>query len=108
MDAGATSAIYMGERFEAAPMATPPAMRQNTKALKLNAQPVRRDDAAKSMADRMSSFLRPYLSLSAPEKREPRRHPSNAQLFAHPSVAPLESWKYFSKNGLAPPMTTQS
>ena len=89
-------------------MATPPVIRQNTKALKLNAQPVKSDETANRIADRINNLLRPNLSLSAPEMREPSRHPSNAQLFAQPAVPALESWKYFSKNGFAPPITTQS
>ena len=40
MAAGAISAMYMGERFEARPMATPPRMRQATKTVKLGASAV--------------------------------------------------------------------
>ena len=108
MWAGATSAMYIGERFEAMPMATPPAIRQTTNQRKVDAHPVRTDETANSSAETSRSFLRPNLSLAPPAISEPSRQPSKAQPLAQPTRASLSSSKYFSKNGLAPPMTTQS
>ena len=68
------------------PIATPPAMRHATNAVKVNAQPVSTDDMANSTAARINNFLRPKRSLSAPERIEPARHPISAQLFAQPIV----------------------
>ena len=76
---------------------------------------------------RPAAVLRPNLSLRAPASSEPARHPSSAQLLAQPlrpaavvrpsrraSGCPLHDaaragrLKNGSKNGLAPPITTQS
>ena len=106
--AGATSAMYIGDRFDAMPIATPPAIRQVTKAANEPAQPVSTDDAANSSAAASSSFFRPKRSLSAPVTSEPTRQPTSAHEFAHPTSAAVVRPKLFSKNGFAPPMTTQS
>ena len=108
MWAGATSAMYIGERLEAMPMATPPTIRQSTKAANVYAQPVRIDETANRRAAASSSLLRPSLSLSPPVTSDPSRQPTRAQLLAQPTSPSVSSWKYFSKNGLAPPITTQS
>jgi hypothetical protein len=65
-------------------MAAPPAIRQHTNALKLYAQPVKTEETANSNAHAINNLFRPNLSLKAPERREPAKQPSNAQLFAHP------------------------
>ena len=91
--AGATSAIYNGERFEAIPMAAPPKMRKITNQVKPGAQPVSTDDRAKSRAAAMSRRLRPNASLSPPVKMAPARHPSRAQLLAQPRIPSLASRK---------------
>src|SRR5215469_3487345 len=52
------------------PMAMPPVIRQVMKDGKLCDQPVRTEDTAKRMAERMRSFLRPKRSLIAPERIE--------------------------------------
>ena len=106
--AGAISAMYIGERFDAIPMATPPRMRHTTNQVKLGAQPVRADETANKAAETSSNFFRPNLSLSPPETTEPNRQPTSAQLLAQPLACWLARWKYFSKNGFAPPTTTQS
>ena len=76
--------MYVGETFEAIPIATPPMIRQLTKVEKWPAQPVRTELTANKTAARISSFFLPKRSLMAPETTEPTRHPIRAQLFAHP------------------------
>ena len=90
------------------PMATPPSRRQATNQENVGAQPVSAEEPAKRNAATSNSFLRPNLSLSPPDASAPTRQPNRAQLFAQPLSHWLSSWKYFSKNGLAPPMTTKS
>src|SRR5512137_370974 len=99
--------MYMGDRFDAMPMATPPAIRHVTNAAKDAAHPVRTEDAAKSSADASRSLFRPKRSVSAPVIIEPIRQPTSAHEFAHPIRAPVVRLKAFSKKGFAPPMTTQ-
>ncbi len=106
--AGAISAMYIGERLDAMPIATPPAIRHVTKAVNDPAHPVSTDDSAKSSAAARSSFFRPNRSLNAPVASEPIRQPASAHEFAHPISAAVVRPKLFSKNGFAPPMTTQS
>ena len=106
--AGATSAMYIGDRFDAMPMATPPTIRHVTNAGNEPAQPVSTDDTANSSAAATSSFFRPKRSLSAPVIIEPTRQPTSAHEFAHPISNALVRSKHFSKNGFAPPITTQS
>src|SRR5690349_21619329 len=88
--AGATSAIYNGERLEAIPIAVPPSIRHPMNSLKRPAQPVSTEEMAKRKAEKISSFLRPNLSLTAPASRDPARQPSKAQLLAHPLSAASE------------------
>src|SRR2546429_503294 len=100
--------MYMGERFDANPMATPPQIRQAMKIEKLLATALPREVMAKSNAATINNRLRPNLSLSAPATNAPTRQPRRAQLLAHPIWASLVSSKYLWKNGFAPPITTQS
>ena len=79
--------MYIGERFEARPMAAPPAIRQSTNTAKEPAKPVATDDTAKSSADSNRKRLRPKRSLSAPETSAPSRQPSSALLLAHPTAS---------------------
>src|SRR5450756_609828 len=76
--------MYSGDRLDAMPIATPPRMRQTTNRLKLPAQPVNTDETANKNAAKISSRLRPNLSLRPPASSEPSRHPSRAQLLAKP------------------------
>ena len=69
--AGATSAMYMGERLDAIPMATPPSIRQETKSVKLGAQALPNDVAANRTAHHTSNRRRPKRSLSAPARSAP-------------------------------------
>ncbi len=83
--AGAISAMYMGERFDASPMATPPKIRQPTKTKRVGASPLPMEVTPKSKAEKINSFLRPQRSLRAPAASAPARQPTNAQLLAHPT-----------------------
>jgi hypothetical protein len=100
--------MYIGDRFDAMPMATPPAIRQMTNATNEPAHPVSTDETAKRSAAASKSDFRPNRSLSAPVTSDPIRQPSSAQELAHPTSAAVVRSKLFSKNGFAPPMTTQS
>ena len=91
--AGATSAMYMGERFEARPMATPPSMRHAMKTEKLSAKALPSEVTAKMRAERMSSRLRPNRSLPAPASSAPTRQPMRAQLLAQPTCDAVVSLK---------------
>ena len=87
MGAGATSAIYSGETFEAMPMATPPVIRHATNQKNVGAQPVSVDETANTNAVTSSRFFRPYLSHRPPDMIDPMQQPASAQLFAHPESA---------------------
>ena len=112
--AGATSEIYIGERFEASPIAVPPMIRHRTKQRKFGARAFPSDVTTKIMAEIVSSHLRPNRSLKAPAPMAPNKHPTSAQLLAQPErkLSHIDSaaWisKNGSKNGFAPPITTQS
>src|SRR5215470_15449307 len=94
--AGATSAMYIGERFEARPIATPPASRHRTKLLKVLAAAIPRDETAKKNAATVSRVLRPNLSLRLPETSAPTKHPTRAQLIAQPCCDASRKWKNLS------------
>src|SRR4030042_1729007 len=103
--AGATSAIYIGDRLEARPMATPPRIRNETNQLKLDAQPVRTEDTANSRAATTSKRLRPNLSLIPPERTAPARPPGSAQLLAQPRSDSRVRLKNGSKKRVEPAQT---
>jgi len=109
IEAGATSEMYIGDRLDARPMATPPRMRQIMKTVNVSARPLPIEVMAKRAAEAISRRLRPKRSLNTPQASAPARQPISAQLLAQPESAALVSmWKNRSKNGLAPPTTTQS
>ena len=91
--AGAISAMYMGDRLEARPMATPPRIRHVTKMKKVGATAFPREVTANSRAEAINNFFRPNRSLRAPAKREPKRQPMRAQLLAQPDWAASVRWK---------------
>ena len=91
--AGANSAIYIGERFEANPMATPPAIRHRLNANKVAAMPVPTDDTANTTAARIKRRLRPNLSLEPPATTAPRRQPTTALPIAQPCCEGVAKWK---------------
>ena len=105
---GETSAIYIGERFDARPMATPPSIRHATNTVKVCASAMPMEVTANNSAASASSRFRPCRSLNAPAPSAPNKQPISAQLFAQPDNAALWRSKYRSKNGFAPPITTQS
>ena len=106
--AGAISEMYIGARLEARPIATPPSIRHSMKALKDWARALPMEVTAKRSAERMRSRFLPKRSLRPPAATAPTRQPIRAQLFAQPTRCGSCSWKKLSKNGFAPPMTTQS
>jgi hypothetical protein len=96
ISAGAASAMYMGERPDAMPIASPPRMRQNTKASKTCADPVPIDDTTNTDAAISRARLRPSASLSTPEHSAPAKQPISAQLIAQPDCVALAMPKYAS------------
>src|SRR6266852_503800 len=106
--AGETSAMYMGERLDASPIANPPAILQVTKAPKVFERAVPIEESANNIADKRSMGFRPNLSVRAPESMAPSRQPTRAQPIAHPCCAGSYKPKNFSYKGLATPITTQS
>ena len=74
-------------------MATPPSIRHAMKTVKLPASALPMEVTANSSAARMSSRLRPNLSLNAPAISAPTRQPMSAQLLAQPICASLVSSK---------------
>jgi len=89
--AGEISAMYMGERFDASPIATPPSIRQTTNIVKVLASAFPSEVTAKSIPAAISSRFRPKASLSAPATKAPARQPTSAQLFAQTTCASLVS-----------------
>ena len=114
MPAGATSEIYMGERFEASPIAVPPMIRQRTKQMKFGARAFPIDVTTKIMAEIVSSHLRPKRSLKAPAPIAPNSTRPAHSYWPNPRGNCPTSFrlpwisKNGSKNGFAPPITTQS
>lgn len=84
MPAGEISAMYIGLRLDASPMARPPQIRQATNCSKVPAIPVPMLEIVKTSADARSAGLRPNLSLRTPESIAPARQPTSAQLIAQP------------------------
>ena len=82
--AGAISAIYIGERLDARPMATPPQIRQAMKTWNWLAAPVPIEETAKITAAAISSFFRPNRSLSTPDPR--RRTSSRSRRNSSPNL----------------------
>ena len=101
--------MYMGERLDARPMPKPPSRRYHTNAWNEPASAVPTAEPTKNSPAAISSRFRPSLSLKRPESTAPIMHPTSALLIAQPTSAAFSSSpKWRMKNGLAPPMTTQS
>jgi len=99
--------MYIGDRFEAMPIATPPAMRHVTNAANDPAHPSRstsREEQRRRQQQLLSS--EPVGERAGDQGAE--QHPTSAHEFAHPTSAAVVRPKAFSKKGFAPPMTTQS
>src|SRR5260370_21935535 len=94
--AGETSAMYMGERLDASPIARPPEILHATKTSKVFERAVPIEESANKAADKRSMGLRPNLSVKAPESMAPRRQPTRAQPIAHPCCAGSYKPKNFS------------
>ena len=85
--AGAISAMYIGERFEARPIASPPITRQTLKAKNESTKAVPIEETRNSAAANTKSHLRPRRSLSPPQSTAPNRQPTRALAMAQPSAA---------------------
>ena len=95
--AGAISAIYIGERLEAMPMANPPMRRNTLNHPKEFAAPVPMAVQINSPAATIRIGLRPNRSLNFPALNAPMRQPINALLMAQPCIVGLFAiWKYCS------------
>src|ERR1700730_10625353 len=84
---GDNSELYKGDNMEATPIPSPPISRYITRSVNpiVKAQPMA--DTPKSIADRISSFFLPYLSLKRPAIETPKMQPNNAELTYHPVPA---------------------
>jgi hypothetical protein len=91
--AGATSAMYTGDKPDVSPIATPPAIRHATNAEKVVAKPMQSEDKMKINAAMSRDGFRPSDSLSTPERIDPIRHPRRAQLMAQPCDDAEVRWK---------------
>src|SRR5260370_24189147 len=94
--AGETSAMYMGERLDARPIARPPAILHATKTSKVFERAVPIEESANKAADKRSMGLRPNLSVKAPESMAPLTQPTSAQTTPHPCCAGSYKPKNFS------------
>jgi hypothetical protein len=77
--------MYIGEIVEANPMLTPPRIRQATNKLKFEANAIPSEEITKFPADTSRIGFRPSRSLTGPETSDPTKHPTSAQLCAHPT-----------------------
>ena len=82
--AGATSAMYMGDRPEATPMPMPPKKRATRKEWNSEKAPVATDESRKMSAETISSRLRPMRSASQPHTIAPIMQPTRAMVMAKP------------------------
>src|ERR1019366_9610214 len=105
--AGAISEIYIGANMDAMPIPRPPIKRKNTNQLRLIGIAIPRDETAKSMADKINTFLRPILSLNLPANIAPTMQPINAQDATQPTIADERSY-LFCINPIAPATTAVS
>ena len=88
--------MYMGDRFEAKPIATPPQIRQARNVAKELTDPVPIELTVNSKAAAISSRFRPNRSLKIPEVTAPNRQPMRALLMAQPTSTGVTRWKNFS------------
>ena len=84
MSGGDISAIYIGERFRAIPIANPPAIlnRLYCQNSALNAVPSA--DTANRKPEKISRRRLPYLSAVRKQKTAPKMHPTSAELVPQP------------------------
>ena len=72
--------------MEAAPIPTPPKIRNATNCVKLPAAQTPHEESAKQAAQPYSACLKPNLSAMLPAVADPSKQPSNAQPAAHPTA----------------------
>ena len=87
--AGAISAIYIGDKLEAIPMAKPPTKRNTLKKVKECTAPVPTAVQINNPAAKIKIGLRPKRSLSLPALSAPNKQPIKALLIAHPCITGL-------------------
>ena len=88
-------------------MPKPPMMRARTNSVGVRGMAAPTAEMPKKMAERMSIFLRPNLSLSMPASNAPSAQPISTQLATQPSCVAL-SWNWAFMNPMAPEMTAVS
>lgn len=81
---GAISAMYMGDKPEAIPIAIPPKNRAAKNPLKMSNAPVPYAEIRKINAEIDKSGFRPIKSARLPDTIAPTRHPASAMLMASP------------------------
>ena len=91
--AGAISAMYMGERFEASPMAMPPAIRQRLKAVNESTSAVPSDETTKTNAGEDQQPLAAEAVAEAAREMAPIRQPTSALPIAQPSCQAVATLK---------------
>ena len=96
MFAGATSAIYIGDRPEAMPMPTPLRKRAARNRPKVLKYPVAYAETMKMMAAVVSNRLRPSLSARVPAVMAPVRQPTRAMLIASPCICGFDEMSKYT------------
>lgn len=86
---GENSEMYKGETIDATPMPNPPTKRNITNVVNEPESMQPTADIRNKTADSINTTLRPYLSLSLPEKLTPIMQPRRAQLTNQPSLTAL-------------------
>ncbi len=91
---GEISAIYMGQRIEAHPTATPPRIRAKANCPRLEGIADPTAEREKKRAAASKALLLPKRSLTGAAKGAPRMHPTSALATAHPSWAGVRRKKF--------------
>ena len=85
--AGASSAIYMGDRMEATPTAIPPNILEKRKKESEWDEALPIAERKNRKAANISTFLRPYWSPAFPAIKTPAMQPNNKLLTVQPNAA---------------------
>ena len=93
--------------MEAIPMPRPPIKRKKTNQSRLIGMAMPIDDTAKSIADKINTFLRPTLSLNFPANIAPTIQPISAHEATQPTMADERSYLFCIKP-IAPATTAVS
>ena len=107
MRKGVTSAMYIGEVIEAAPMPIPPIKRKTMNWASVRGRAVPRAETKKARPATIRTFLRPKRSLKNPAAPAPSAQPSRALAAEKPSQNGVKSKRVFKKP-VAPAMTAVS